>query len=443
MRAEVLRWCRQEQLFAPGDRVICAVSGGADSMAMLWCLHSLQSELSITVSAAHFNHRLRGAESDRDESFVRDFCESHGITLVRGAADPGDYGDSALEETARHLRYAFFETLDCDKLATAHTADDNTETVLLHLLRGTGLRGLCGIPPQRDRFVRPLLSVTREQLVAYLTEHGIRWVEDSTNSHDDCRRNRLRHGVVPLLREETPTLSRRITEQTRLLRGEDALLDDLARDLLNRAHTERGWNCETLLSAPDALQKRALRVLLRDFIPQDVSFAQIEGVQKLLSASSPSAQISVHGGLTVRRVYEDITISREEQVSFVPVALEVGSVTRIPELGLDVTCTFEENFKKSVNTPFHFAVKYDMIRQHIIFLRPRQKGDRITLPGGHTVSLKKLFIDRKIPRAERERIPVLARDEKVLGVAGFGADLNCRPAAGESAIIIRLEKEEM
>ena len=207
MRAEVLSWCRREGLIAAGDRVLCAVSGGADSMAMLWCLHSLREELSISVCAVHFNHRLRGAESDRDEAFVRAFCAEHGIELTVGTAAVDAYTASGVEETARRLRYAFFETLPCDKLATAHTADDNAETVLLHLLRGAGLRGLCGIPPRRGRYIRPLLCVTRGQITDYLRQEGIMWVEDSSNAADDCRRNRLRHQVMPLLKLEMPELA--------------------------------------------------------------------------------------------------------------------------------------------------------------------------------------------------------------------------------------------
>ena len=199
MKAEMLSWCRRTKLFSAGDRVICAVSGGADSMAMLWCLHCLKSELSIRVEAAHFNHRLRGAESDRDEAFVREFCASHGIALTVGAANPEDYGASGVEETARRLRYAFFETLDCDRLAPAHTADDNAETVLVNLLRGTGLRGLCGIPPVRGRIVRPLLFARRQNILDYLRTEGVAFVEDSTNGQDAYLRNRLRHHVLPLL----------------------------------------------------------------------------------------------------------------------------------------------------------------------------------------------------------------------------------------------------
>ena len=471
MRAEVLSWCRGEGLFAAGERVACAVSGGADSMAMLWCLRSVQSELGITVCAAHFNHRLRGAESDRDERFVREFCAAHDIPLTVGTADVSDYAKqtgASIETAAREKRYAFLEGLPCEKIATAHNADDNAETVLSHLLRGSGLRGLCGIPPKRGRVVRPLLSVTREQIEAYLRAEGIAWVEDSTNDLPNCLRNRLRHQVMPLLRAESPRLAAHLTAQSALIRADDAMLDDLAVRLLDSARIEPAtqppylaallagedasldaggspcfWSCEVLHSAPDALQKRALRCLLRTYLPQDVALTHITALQSLLSAPSPSARISLPGGLTARRSYDSFTITREKPASFAPAVLKIPGETCLPELGLRFFCEMEEKFKKFANTPFHFAVKYDMIAQSIISVRPRRSGDVLLLRGGHRKTLKKLLIDRKIPRAERERIPVIATETAVLAVAGVGVDAKYEPGAGETALIIHIEKEEM
>lgn len=447
MRAEVLAWCRREGLLAAGMHVVCAVSGGADSMALLWCLHSLQSELSLTVTAAHFNHCLRGAESDRDEQFVRDFCASHAIPLAVGAEDVASHTNGrTIEETARDLRYAFLLSLPCDCVATAHTADDNAETVLLHLLRGSGLRGLCGIPPKRGKIIRPLLSVTREQLEAFLLEEGIGWVEDSSNSLPDCLRNRLRHQVMPLLRAENPRLSVRLTEQSALLRADDALLDSCASSLLRSALRDADtplWHCPTLAAAQDALQKRALRLLLRDYLPQDAALTHIRSLQSLLTAPSPSASISLPNGLTALRRYDCLTISRAAPPAFPVTQLKIPGETRIETLGLRILCKFEEKYKNFSNTPFHFAVKYDMISQSILFVRPRRVGDRISTPGGHTTTLKKHFIEQRIPRDLRDRIPVLATNETVLAVGGIGVNPLYSAAAGEPAVIIHIEKEEM
>lgn len=438
MKAEVARYCREEGLFSAGDRVVCALSGGADSMAMLWCLHSLQAELGITVSAAHFNHRLRGAEADRDEAFVRAFCAGHGIALTVGSADVAQYAKDhgqSLEEAARECRYAFLQALPCDKLATAHTADDNAETVLLHLLRGSGLRGLCGIPPRRGSIVRPLLSVTREQVTAFLRAENIAWVEDSTNAEEFCARNRLRRRVLPELRALSPQLSGHLSTQSRLLREEDAYLDELAAALLRE---EDGvFACAPLREAPPVLQRRALRLMTRRVLPQDVSYAHISALQALLVSPDPSAQCDLPGGFIARRRYDGLELTRPLPETFPETPLSVPGETLLPVPGLKITCEITENFKKIANTPFRFAIKYDMITQSI--LRPRRSGDRMSTDGVHTKTLKKLFIERRVPRAQRGVTAVLAGGSNVLAVAGIGADARYIPAAGEPAVIIQIE----
>lgn len=439
MKAEIVAWCEKEALFSRGDNVLCAVSGGADSMAMLWCLYVLREALCIRVSAAHFNHHLRGAEADRDEAFVKAFCRAHGIPLTVGGADVARYAAEhamGIEEAARECRYAFLRGCDCDKLATAHTADDNAETVLLHLLRGSGLRGLCGIPPKRGKLVRPLLSVTRGQIVAFLQAEGITWVEDSTNAAETCMRNRLRHGVMPALHAMMPCLSERVTVQSCLLREEDQYLDELASALLLE---ENGvYACAPLRAAPEVLQRRALRLMTRGVLAQDVSFAHIAALQGVLTSPSPSAQCALPHGYIARRRYEGIEIVRETAATFPETALQIPGVTLLPTLGIEIICKITENLKKSVNSPFRFAVKYDMITQSILWIRPRRGGDQMSVDGVHRKTLKKLFIERRIPRAERERTPVLTDGERVLAVVGIGADPRFLPAQGEPAAILQI-----
>ena len=214
------------RLIEKGDRIVCAVSGGADSMALLWSLYLLKEEWELELSAAHFNHHLRGGESDRDEQFVRDFCQSYGIPLYVGNATvkPGKKG---LEAAAREARYAFLRTLP-GKIATAHTADDNAETILLHLVRGTGLKGLGGIMPRNGNVIRPLLSVTRAQVEALLEEYCVSHIEDSSNETDQFLRNRLRHGVMPLLRQENPRIAENLSAMALRLRQDEEALSSMA-----------------------------------------------------------------------------------------------------------------------------------------------------------------------------------------------------------------------
>ena len=438
-------FCRQEELLQPGQHVVCALSGGADSMALLCLLRSMEPE--IRVSAAHFNHQLRGAESDRDEAFVRAFCAERGIPLTVGRGNVSAYSAAAglgTEEAARALRYKFYDTLDCDCIATAHHADDNAETVLLHLLRGSGLRGLCGIPPRRGRIIRPLLPVTRAELRDYLRAHAIPWVEDSSNGEDAALRNRLRHHVMPALEDLAPGLAHRLSTQSALLRGDDRCLDEAAAALLASAREADGaLRCAPLIAASPALERRALRLWLGERLPQNLSQVHVEALRALLRSPDPAARCSLPGGLTACRRYGSLCLRTAAPAPFRPVSVSPGTqVAKVPELGLKFTCTPVEKFEKIPNSPFHFAIRCDMIGQDGFVIRPRATGDRMAVPGGCHTSLKKLFIARRIPREQRERIPVLDSGGRVLAVAGVGADPEVLPAAGQPALVILIEKEE-
>ena len=213
---------KEQALLSPGDKVIAAVSGGADSVAMLFALYLLRDELGITLEAAHFNHHLRGAESDRDEAFVTDFCGRYDIPLHLGSGRivPGKKG---LEAAARDARYAFLRSLP-GKVATAHTADDNAETVFMRLIRGTGLKGLGAIAPVSGNVIRPMLTVTRDDVEAFLEEYALPHVEDSSNAEDDFLRNRIRHGILPLMRAENPRIGENLSAMALLLRQDEACL---------------------------------------------------------------------------------------------------------------------------------------------------------------------------------------------------------------------------
>ena len=208
------------QMVQPGDRVVCAVSGGADSMALLWAMYLMKDTLEIELCAAHYNHHLRGAESDRDEAFVKEFCDGYGIPVILGGGQVVS-GAKGLEAAARDARYGFLRSIP-GKIATAHTADDNAETILMHLVRGTGLKGLGGISPVDAQVIRPMLDVSREDVVAFLTEYSISYIEDSSNSGDAFLRNRLRHHVMPLLKEENPRLAENLSAMALRLRQDEA-----------------------------------------------------------------------------------------------------------------------------------------------------------------------------------------------------------------------------
>jgi len=433
MRDKVLRRCRESALFSPGDAVVCALSGGADSAAMLRCLLSLRGELGISVSAAHFNHCLRGAESDRDEAFCRSLCGSLGVPLAVGRGDAAararERGES-VEQAARELRYEFLLALPADRIATAHTADDNLETILMNLTRGTGLRGLAGIPPVRGRIVRPLLDVSRAEILSYLAETGVPHVEDSTNAGDDCLRNRLRHGVVPLLRAENPSLAADAAALAGRLRADEEFLEETAGALLASAATGGGWEIAPLRAAPEPLRARACARLLALCGLTRPTAGHVKAVGDVLFSESPSARCSLPGGAAVYRRYGLIFAGRETPAApWEPVLLPLPGEARLPGAGLRVVC--EGPTAAGRSAPALFYLRCGAVSGALL-LRPRREGDVLRLPGG-SKRLSRLMIDRKIPADRRNALPVFEAEGRVAAAALVGADEGFLARPGEAA----------
>ena len=400
MLNKLLAFIRQHRLIAPGDRVVCAVSGGADSMALLFAMYLLKDKLGIRLSAAHFNHNLRGQESDGDEAFVRGFCDRYDIELSVGTGHI-TAGKKGLEAAAREARYAFFGSLP-GKIATAHTADDNAETVLLHLVRGTGLKGLGGITPVRGCVIRPMLGVTRQEVLEFLSEYHISYREDSSNQTDQFLRNRLRHHVMPLLKEENPRLAENLSAMALRLRQDEEALSALSQ-------TEP--EVEKLRAMPPALRSRALERYLKGNGVKEPEAVHIAQAEALVFSEKPSAFARFPGGVIISREYGRLAVTTENPEPE-PVILPCPGRVKFGEF--TVIC---ESAAEIQNTDTVFTVRTD----GPMVLRSRCAGDAIRLSGG-TKTLKKLFIDRKIPAADRSRIPVIADGQGVLAVYGIGVD---------------------
>lgn len=409
------------EMLRPGDKVVCAVSGGADSMALLWAMYLLKDKLQIELSAAHFNHHLRGEESDRDEAFVADFCKGYGIPFTAGSGRVVS-GKKGLEAAAREARYAFLKSLP-GKIATAHTASDNAETVLMHLVRGTGLKGLGGIIPVNGQLIRPMLTVTREEVLTFLAEYSIPYVEDSSNAGDSFLRNRLRHHIVPLLERENPSLAHNLSEMALRLRQDEMTLTAIARE----KHTNR---VPELLALEPGIRSRVLVQILLDAGVKEPEAAHILSLEKLLVSQNPSAKACFPGGITVARNYDILEVGSEHK-EILSQKFNCFGVISLSEFGFRITCQPNDS---AVQTAQSFAV----VPKGKIVVRSRMTGDTIRLNAG-TKSLKKLFIDKKIPAAWRSFIPVIADEGGVLGIAGIGGNLD-RLSCGENAVRITIEK---
>lgn len=256
-----------------GAAVVVALSGGADSVSLLRALKDIEETSGIRVFACHLNHGLRGEESDADERFCAELCESLGVPLERRRVDVKNFlrPHESVEQAARRIRYEFFEEslrkFGSRVLATAHTASDNTETVLFNLTRGTGISGLCGIPPVRTlggefRVIRPLLCCTRSEVEEYLAGLGQTFVIDKTNLSEDYSRNRIRLNVVSELEKINPSLQNVISRMTKIVREDDAFLEELGDRALSEARTGRGWDAAALSRLPNPVKARAVRRIL-------------------------------------------------------------------------------------------------------------------------------------------------------------------------------------
>ena len=393
-----------QSLVIPGEQLVCAVSGGADSMALLWGAYLLKDMLGITLSAAHFNHGLRGAESDRDEAFVREFCDRFDIPLFVGSGNVVA-GKKGLEAAARDARYGFFDTLP-GKIATAHTADDNAETVLMHLVRGTGLKGLGGIAPINGRLIRPMLTITRQQVEEFLAEYHISYIEDSSNGGDAFLRNRLRHHVMPLLRQENPCIAENMSAMALRLRQDEQAL-------MQQATFETLPDVDTLKAMHPAIRSRVLERFLKENGVKEPEAQHIALAEELVFSGKPSARAQFPGGVTLTRNYQSLQV-----LTRLPELLE----TELPEEGCVQIPGYRivvQPAQKILNTEAVFTV----IPKGKLVVRCRHSADKIRLPGG-TKSVKKLFIDRKIPAHQRLQIPVIADDEGIIGVYRIGSDQN-------------------
>lgn len=413
--------------------LLAAVSGGRDSM---YLLHRLLELFPDRVACAHFDHRLRGTESDRDRRFVEKHCAALRIPCRIGSGNVAAFAAErglSTEEAAREMRYAFLQdaagNLGAKCILTAHTAEDNAETLLLNLARGTGLRGLCGIPPVRGNILRPLLEVTRQEIDTYINNNAIPFVEDSTNAEDAYARNRLRHSALPALESVNPAFAENICRTVRLLREDEACLNALAEDYL-RSHPVP--TVSSLLALPGPVRARVLRL----FIGGDLSAVHVEAVEALLRGK-PLGELSLPGH-TLRRERDTLLLDQPEITPFPAFSLAPGESFVLPGGKWRFKCELTENNGKNSKDIHKLFFNYENICGKIT-VRPRREGDAFRpADRGCTKTLKNLFSEAKLTRAQRAQVPVVCDEAGVLGVFGFGVDRRCAPVPG--CRILKIER---
>ncbi|MDR2909277.1 MAG: tRNA lysidine(34) synthetase TilS [Oscillospiraceae bacterium] len=424
---------------AQTNRLLIALSGGADSVCLLHVFLRLQGEYGLGVEALHLNHCLRADESDRDEGFVRALCGAVGIPLTVERAQVAALAEEAgesLEECARRIRYGFFEREAKSRgalVATGHNQDDNAETVILNLIRGTGLRGLCGIPRSRGIFVRPLLSLSRPEIEAYCHENGLKYVTDSSNASHDFTRNRIRHRIMPLLRAENPRFLERTAGMAERLRDDADFLDGLAEEALQSIGRDKGFDREAFLALPPAISLRVLMRILKGAglsAGRDTVLSLAGMIRAGEGARSLGGDISLKSGKKSFRL-----IKKEKPQPFFSVDITVDELLAggCRELYSGKIVSFStRKHKVSKNMPeilkkgFTCAIDCDRISKIVTF-RGRLPADRLRLNGrGCSKTLKNIFQEAGISPAGRTRLAVVADELGIIAVEGIGV---CERAA--------------
>lgn len=442
----------------PGDRVVVAVSGGPDSICLLNMLHGLSNDLHVSLHVVHLDHMFRGKESAREALFVADQAKTLGIPYTIEKIDVPAYCRErglAAQAGAREVRYAFFSRVAADvkatRIATGHTASDQAETFLLRLIRGAGLRGLSGIPPKRENIIRPLIEVSREEILQYLAMNDIRSVSDSSNSKPVYTRNRVRKDLLPVLKQFNPRISETLAAAAELLREEDEAaerrLTELTAGIMEQQAAAVLIKREEFNRLPLVYRRRLLRKAVERAgeNPARLSSLLLEEAVVFMSSAQTGRALHLLHRLQVAREY-DVFIVRPEAAAKPYVRhLTVPGITPIAELGLEVETAIRERKSLQADEEHDLAENYfwqakfdyDKISPEII-VRNRQPGDWFCPAGmaGKSKKLQDFFVDIKLPRFKRDSVLLVTSGTDILWVTGFRLDQRFRPGEDTKRILV-------
>lgn len=418
-------------MYQPGGTLIVGCSGGADSMALLHFL----IQHGYSVLAAHVNHQLRGEEAVRDENFVRDFCRKYQVPVRVHREDVAALAKQthqSVEECGRTVRYQFFHRL-CrqpqDKIATAHTLSDSVETVLFHLAKGSGSRGLCGIPAVRDCVVRPLIRLSRSDIEEYCRFHRVPYLHDSTNFSRSYARNQIRLDVVPVLRGINPSLEQAVERMSRQLEEDEAYLTTQAQEVLERAQVPGGYDPRKLTPLPRPVQTRVIRLAAVEYAARcgypslRLSHSQIEQAVKALDTGMGGVALPHGLYLRVERTLFSLECCPDSVDCLWNSPYHPPQIFTFNQRTATISVENCANFKNPNNIHkllFQNSLDYDTIASNATW-RSRRPGDRFA-PAGRNLSkpLKKLFNEAKIPPSKRDQLLLLEAGGEIVWIEGFG-----------------------
>lgn len=439
MFREFIKTVKKYRMFSGGEKIVVGVSGGIDSMVLLTLLQQFVEKFQGELVVAHLNHGLRGKESDHDESFVKNIAEAVGLSCITKKINVGDIALKEglnLQDAARSARYSFFEEvledLGCDSIALGHNADDQAETMLMRIIRGSGIKGLGGIPPVRGVIIRPLIELTREDINAYATKNSINFTEDSSNIKTSYLRNKLRHQLIPTLKEYNPRICHELNLLSSINRDVESYLQDEVEKIFKKAicpESEDGvavfLDLSTFNKIPAALKAKVIMKAVERLMGSSSGLfsAHILDVESLALNGVSGRSINLPKGLIVLLEYGRLIFScdaRPKDDSFFKCLLNIPGDTIIQEAGIILRASKAiregsnlKGDKKSIYLDMKLFSEPFEVRNFIA-------GDRIRIKGmSGRKKLKDLFIDEKVPPRLRRKIPILVSGSEILWVIGL------------------------
>lgn len=415
---------KKYNMIPDGSTVVCAVSGGSDSMVLLNALNILKHEYGFSLVAAHVNHGLRGESADRDEKFVKKYCSENGIeirTLRADVASLAKESGEGLEECGRKVRYGFFNSFGEDIIiATAHNLSDRVETFLFNFTRGSALRGLCSIPPVRDNIVRPLIDCSKEEILDYCKANSIEFVTDETNSDVVYSRNRIRHNVVSELKKINPSFEACAERCIDSVNEDEKFLSSLAHDLVKKAENRNGFDAAVLADAPAPIKKRAVILICE----KNVSVTpEQKFIGRICDILENGGKLQINGGVTVRvrkGILDFPSDSAEKSKAEIDGEFVLFGNKQIQIRTVDINEI--NNLQNVSKQDLEYRLDYDKIIGKVC-VRSREAGDKITLNSRNcTKTLKKLFNEMETAPENRNSIAVFSDDCGVILVEGAGID---------------------
>lgn len=431
----------EENMLLEGDRVLVALSGGADSICLLHCLKKIGKEKSFDVCAAHLNHMIRGEEAERDEKFVTEFCKEQGIKLFKKRVDVPNLAKElglSEEEAGRRARYDFFDEIkkggDATKIATAHNKNDRAETVLMRILRGTGIDGLSGIPKTREGgIIRPLLNVSREEIEEYAKENNLEFCTDSTNLKNDYTRNRIRNELIPYLKENfNPAVVETLVRFSEIASEDAEFLNAYAERLYKRINNPLPkkepcvLHIESLQMVENSIKSRLVRLAAKDALKErDLKLEQkhIKDIISLCEKES-GCGIDISSRLRVENQYgwlafldknKNAEQAFEDNFEVDVMPLKSFYIEKINKY-ITLKIVDPRIYKKN---PREIFLDFDKLEGKKLTVRSRRKGDRmVCFSDGGTKKIKNIFIDEKIVKADRDKIPLLCADGEIVAIIG-------------------------